>query len=58
MTRLSLGELARLVNGRAPADDENAIIDAIDRSVRVIPDFLAGRAGEAMKTLHARDRAT
>jgi PTH1 family peptidyl-tRNA hydrolase len=46
------------VLGRAPADDENAIIDAIDRSVRVIPDFLAGHPGEAMKTLHARDRAT
>jgi PTH1 family peptidyl-tRNA hydrolase len=45
------------VLGRAPADDEQAIIDAIDRSVEVLPDFLAGRAGEAMKRLHARDRS-
>ena len=44
------------VLGRAPADDEQAIIESIDRAVRVLPDFLAGRAGEAMKTLHVRDR--
>ncbi|NKI34103.1 aminoacyl-tRNA hydrolase [Wenzhouxiangella sp. XN79A] len=45
------------VLGRAPADDENAIVESIDRSVAVLPDFLAGRAGEAMKTLHARGRS-
>ena len=45
------------VLGRAPADDENAIVESIARSVEVLPDFLAGRAGEAMKTLHARDRS-
>ena len=44
------------VLGRAPADDEQAIIESIDRAVRVLPDFLAGRSGEAMKILHARDR--
>jgi len=45
------------VLGRAPADEEQAIVEAIDRSVQVLPDLLAGRSGEAMKRLHARDRS-
>jgi PTH1 family peptidyl-tRNA hydrolase len=42
------------VLGRAGAEDENAIVDAIERSLDVLPDFLAGRDGEAMKVLHAK----
>lgn len=42
------------VLGRASAEDESAIIDSIDRSLDVLPEFLAGRDGEAMKILHAR----
>ncbi len=40
------------VLGRAPAEDENAIVDSIQRTLEVLPEFLAGRAGEAMKELH------
>lgn len=43
------------VLSRPGADDERAILDAIDRAVKVIPEFLAGRAGEAMKCLHTRE---
>lgn len=42
------------VLGRPSAEDEVAIVDSIDRALAVLPDFLAGRQGEAMKTLHAR----
>ncbi len=45
------------VLGRASADDERAIVDAIERAVERLPDVLAGRPGEAMKELHARDPA-
>ena len=40
------------VLGRASADDERAIVDSIERSLDVLPEFLAGRPGEAMKELH------
>lgn len=43
------------VLSRPGADDERAILDAVDRAVRVIPDFLSGRDGEAMKALHTRE---
>ncbi len=42
------------VLGRAIAEDQQAIESAIDKSLDVMPDFLAGRAGEAMKVLHAK----
>ena len=42
------------VLGRAGAEDEDAVVEAIDRSLGVLPDFLAGREGEAMQVLHAR----
>ncbi|PKL94938.1 MAG: aminoacyl-tRNA hydrolase [Gammaproteobacteria bacterium HGW-Gammaproteobacteria-8] len=42
------------VLGRASAEDEAATIDAIERALGVLPDFLAGRDGEAMKLLHAK----
>lgn len=44
------------VLGRATADEERAIVDAIDRALATMDDFLTGREGEAMKVLHARDR--
>lgn len=40
------------VLSRAAAVDEAAIVDAIDRAVEVLPEFLAGRADEAIKHLH------
>lgn len=40
------------VLGRARAEDEQAIESAIDRALDVLPEFLAGRPGEAMKVLH------
>lgn len=45
------------VLSRAPAADEQAIVDGIDRALGVMNDFLADRAGEAMKILHARPAA-
>ena len=42
------------VLGRAPAAEEDRIVDSIDRAVEVLPLFLSGQSGEAMKTLHAR----
>lgn len=42
------------VLGRASVEDETAIVDSIDRALAVLPQFLAGRDGEAMKLLHAR----
>ncbi|MDT8450941.1 MAG: aminoacyl-tRNA hydrolase [Wenzhouxiangellaceae bacterium] len=42
------------VLSRAGADDEAAIVGAIDRALDTMPDFLAGREGEAMKVLHAK----
>lgn len=42
------------VLGRAPAAEEGRIVDSIDRAVEVLPLFLSGQSGEAMKTLHAR----
>ena len=43
------------VLSRPGAEDERAILDAVDRAVRVIPEFLEGRDGEAMKALHTRE---
>jgi PTH1 family peptidyl-tRNA hydrolase len=45
------------VLSRPGPDDERAIVDAIERALDVIGDVLAGREGEAMKVLHARDPA-
>jgi PTH1 family peptidyl-tRNA hydrolase len=45
------------VLGRPGADDERAIADAIEKALDVIDDVLAGREGEAMKILHARETA-
>jgi PTH1 family peptidyl-tRNA hydrolase len=42
------------VLGRAPAEDEKAILAAVERAVDALPDLLRGRAGEAMKRLHTR----
>ena len=42
------------VLGRADAEDERAILDGIDRALEVLPTFLGGKQGEAMKVLHAR----
>lgn len=42
------------VLGRASADDETAIVEAIDRSLDVMGEFLEGRVGDAMTHLHAR----
>lgn len=43
------------VLSRAPAEEETVIRDAISRAVEVLPEFLAGRADAAMKSLHSRD---
>jgi PTH1 family peptidyl-tRNA hydrolase len=45
------------VLSRPNADDQRAIVDAIERALDVVGDVLAGREGEAMKILHARDPA-
>lgn len=42
------------VLGRAPAEDEKAILAAVERAVDALPDLLRGDPGEAMKTLHTR----
>ncbi|MBS3824381.1 MAG: aminoacyl-tRNA hydrolase [Wenzhouxiangellaceae bacterium] len=42
------------VLGRAAAADEKAIVDAIERSLDVLGDFIEGRANDAMTHLHAR----
>ena len=42
------------VLGRASAADEQAIIDAIERALGVMGEFLEGRVGDAMTRLHAR----
>lgn len=43
------------VLGRATAEDEKAILDAVERAVDALPELLSGKPGEAMKTLHTRD---
>ena len=40
------------VLSRANAEDEQAILDAVERAVEVLPDLLAGRPERAMNTLH------
>lgn len=40
------------VLGRAGADDEKAILKAIDQAVDVMPDLLAGKTERAMQNLH------
>ncbi len=42
------------VLSRAGAEDEKAILDAIDRAVDALPDLLEGKPGEAMKRLHTK----
>jgi len=42
------------VLGRAPAEDEKAILDAVERAVDALTDLLGGNPGEAMKRLHTR----
>ena len=42
------------VLGRASAADEQAILDAVERSIDVMGSFLTGRANDAMTRLHAR----
>jgi len=42
------------VLGRATAEDEKAILEAVERAVEALPDLLKGDAGEAMKRLHTR----
>jgi len=44
------------VLGRASAEDERAIEDAVDRALDVLPEFLAGRPSEAMSVRPARDQ--
>lgn len=45
------------VLSRANADDERAILDAIDRAVAVLPDLLAGQPERALQSLHSKDAA-
>ncbi len=42
------------VLGRARAEDERAILEAVERAAGVLPDLLAGRSGAAMQALHTR----
>ena len=42
------------VLGRASAADEQGILDAIERALGVMGEFLEGRVGDAMTHLHAR----
>ncbi|AKS42675.1 aminoacyl-tRNA hydrolase [Wenzhouxiangella marina] len=42
------------VLGRARAEEERAIEEAIERSVKVLPDLLAGRGERAMTALHTQ----
>ena len=42
------------VLGRASAADEQATVEAIERSLTVMGEFLEGRVGDAMTHLHAR----
>jgi peptidyl-tRNA hydrolase, PTH1 family len=42
------------VLGRASAEDEKAIVEAIERAVEALPDLLAGRPERAMQRLHTR----
>jgi len=42
------------VLGRASADDERAILEAIDRAVEVLPHLLRGKSDDAMQRLHTR----
>lgn len=42
------------VLGRATAEDEDRMLEAARRAVKVLPDILAGRLGAAMKALHTR----
>lgn len=42
------------VLGRAPAEDEKAILAAVERAVDALPELLMGNSGEAMKALHTR----
>jgi peptidyl-tRNA hydrolase, PTH1 family len=42
------------VLGRANADDEKAIVEAIDRAVEALPELLADRPERAMQRLHTR----
>jgi len=42
------------VLGRASAEDEKAILDAVDQAAAALPDLLKGYPGEAMKRLHTR----
>jgi peptidyl-tRNA hydrolase, PTH1 family len=43
------------VLGRANAEDEKAIMDAVDRSADALPDLLDGQPERAMQKLHTRD---
>ncbi len=42
------------VLSRAGAEDESAILSAIDRAIEALPELLSGKPGEAMKRLHTR----
>lgn len=42
------------VLSRAGAEDERAIVDAVERAVDALPDLLGGQPGEAMKRLHTK----
>lgn len=44
------------VLSRATREQAEDIVGAIDRALEALPDFLAGRVGEAMKHLHTRER--
>jgi PTH1 family peptidyl-tRNA hydrolase len=42
------------VLSRATAEDEQAIVHAVERAADALPDLLGGKPGEAMKRLHTR----
>ena len=49
------GEASRVLSwvlGRARPEEEQAVLDAIDRALEALPDILAGHDNRAMKALH------
>lgn len=51
----SKDRVTNYVLGRADADDERKIRDAIDRALDVLPNVLAGELSRAMKDLHTSE---
>jgi len=49
----SADQVSGFVLGRAPSSEQKLIDDAIDESLRIIPQLLAGDANKAMNRLHS-----